>query len=143
MQNLSYDIILGMDWIKSTNPAIDWVNSSLELTVGANHHILLALPVNSITNLTLSSAKQVLAEVKYVCPAWFGLLHPHSLLDTKGVLTTLEGGDSAKVLGTDPSLWEQVCSEFSNVLEQPGSPLERAIKHEVDLLPCSKPPAKR
>ena len=36
MKNLSYDVILGMDWVKSTNPAIDWVDCSMELTVGAN-----------------------------------------------------------------------------------------------------------
>ena len=35
-KSLTYDIILGMDWLKSTNPVIDWVACSLELTVGAN-----------------------------------------------------------------------------------------------------------
>ena len=85
----------------------------------------------------------MLAEVKHGCPAWFGLLHPHSLLDTKGVLAELGGGDSTKVPGTDPSHWELICSEFSDVFEKPGTPPERAIKHEIDLLPDSVPPAKR
>ena len=53
IRNLSYDIILGIDWLKYTNPVIDWVAWSLELTVGAKLHIALALPVNSISNVSL------------------------------------------------------------------------------------------
>ena len=53
---------------------------------------MLALPVNTIANVTLSSVKQVLVEVKRDCPAWFGLLHSHLILDTKGVLVVLGRG---------------------------------------------------
>ena len=31
----SYAIVLGIDCLKSTNPAVDWVAFCLELTVGA------------------------------------------------------------------------------------------------------------
>ena len=79
--------------------------------------------------------------MKRSCPAWFGLLHLHSLLDTKGVLTALGGGDSTKVPGTDPSHWELICSEFSDALEKPSTPPERAIKYKIDLLPDSIPHA--
>ena len=89
---MSYDRILGMDWLKSTNPAIYWVACSLELTVGYNLHIVLAFLENSVANMTLSSLKKVLAEVKHGCPAWYGLLHPHSLLHTKGLLAVLGKG---------------------------------------------------
>ena len=71
--------------------------------MGDKLHILLAFPVNSVANVTLSSLKQVLAEVKYDCLAWFGLLHSHLLLDTKGVLAMFGGANSTKVLNTDPS----------------------------------------
>ena len=57
VKNLSYDIILGMDWLKTTNPVIDCVACPLELTVGDNMYIVLALPVNSIAYVTLSSLK--------------------------------------------------------------------------------------
>ena len=30
--NLFYDTILGINWLKTTNPVIDWVACSLELT---------------------------------------------------------------------------------------------------------------
>ena len=85
----------------------------------------------------------MLAKVKSGCLAWFGLLHPHSLLVTKGMLTVLGGGDSPKVLGTDPSHWELICHKFVDVFKKPSTPPERAIKHDIDLLPDSAPPAKR
>ena len=84
--------------------------------MGNNLHTLLALLLISIANVTMSSFKQVLAEVKHGHPAWSGLLHPLSLLNTKGVLASLGGGDSTKVLGTDCSHWELICSEFSGAL---------------------------
>ena len=96
INNLSYDVFLGTDWLKSTNPVIDWVACFLELTVGAKLHTIIALLVNSVANVALSSLKKVLAEVNHGCPAWFGLLHPHSLLDTKGMLAAFGGGDSTR-----------------------------------------------
>ena len=57
-----------------------------------------------------------MAEVKNGCPICFGLLHPHSLLETKGALAALRGRDSTKLPHTDPSYWELICSEFSDVL---------------------------
>ena len=50
------------------------------------------------------------------------LVAPHLLLDTKGVLAALVGGDSTKVLGTDPLYCDLICSEFSGVFERPGTP---------------------
>ena len=80
-----------MDYLKPTNPVINWVGCFLKLTVGDTLHTVLTLPVNSATHVTLSSLKQVLAQVKHGCPAWFGLLHPNSLLKTKRVLAALGG----------------------------------------------------
>ena len=52
-------------------------------------------------------------------------------------------GDNTKVPGTEPSHWELICSEFSDIFEKPGTPPERAIKHEIDLLPDTVLPAMR
>ena len=57
-----------------------------------------------------------MAEVKRGCASCFSLLHPRSLLDTKGVLAMLGGGDSTKVPGTDPSYCKLICGEFSDTL---------------------------
>ena len=59
------------------------------------------------------------------------------------MLAALGKRDSTKVLGTDPSHWEQIYGEFSDAFEQPGTPPRRAIKHEINLLPDSEPLAKR
>ena len=85
----------------------------------------------------------MLAEVKRGCPAWFSLLHPHLLLDTKGVLAALNGEDNTKIPGTDLSHCGLICSELSDVFEKPGTLPERAIKHETDLLPGFVQPTKR
>ena len=60
-----------------------------------------------------------------------------------GVLAAFGGGDSTKVPGTDPSHWELICSEFSDIFEKPGTPPERFIKHVIDLLLDSVLSAKR
>ena len=103
--------------------------------MGDTLHTVFALPVNSVANITLSSLKQLLAEVKCGFFAYFVLLHPNLLLETKGVLAALERGDSTKVPGTDTSYWELIYSEFKDIFEKLGTPPERAIKHEIDLLP--------
>ena len=55
IKNLQYDIILGIDWLKSTNAVIDWVACSLDLTIDSKLHTVLAFLVNSVANLALSS----------------------------------------------------------------------------------------
>ena len=69
MKSLSYDNISVIDWLKFTNPVINWVVCFLELTVGDNLHTVVALPINSVANVTLSNLKQVLVEVNYGSPA--------------------------------------------------------------------------
>ena len=65
-------------------------------------HTVLAFPFYSYTNIALLSVKQVLADVKYRHPAWFGLLHPHLLLDMKGLLAALGGVQGTKAPATEP-----------------------------------------
>ena len=81
--------------------------------------------------------------MKCGCSVCFGLLHPHSLLDTKGVLAVYWGGDSTKLPGIDPLYWNSICREFSDVFEQLGAAPERAVKHQIDFLPDCVPPAER
>ena len=104
---------------------------------------MISLPVNNVAGVALSSAKQVLAEVKCIYLAWFSMLHLNLLRDTKGVLAALGVGDGTKITSTDLSYWELICSEFSNILEPPGTPPERATEFKIDLLPDSVLPAKR
>ena len=71
------------------------------------------------------------------------LIAPLVIAEHQWGVGSVGGWDSTKVLGTDPSRWELICSEFSDVFEQPGTPPEIATKHEIGLLIDSEPPAKR
>ena len=61
-----------MNWLKSTNPVFNWAACSLDLTVGAKLHNLLALPVSSVASMALSS----LDSTKVLCtdPSHWGLI---------------------------------------------------------------------
>ena len=50
-------------------------------------------------------------------------------------------GTAAEVSSTP--LWDSICEEFSDVFGEPGLPAERSIKHRIDLVPGSVPPAQR
>ena len=52
-------------------------------------------------------------------------------------------GKSKKVPPAEHSCWELICCKLSDVFEKPGTPPEKAIKHEIDLLLDSVLPAKR
>ena len=71
------------------------------------------------------------------------LVAPSLIAGHQGGFGSVWGGDSTKVPGTDLSRWELICNEFSDAFEKPGTPPERAIKYEIDLLPDTVPPAKR
>ena len=46
-----------MVYYKSNNPVIDWVACSLDLTVGAKLHTILALLVTNVADVAFSSLK--------------------------------------------------------------------------------------
>ena len=104
-----------MDWLKSTNLVKDWVACSLKLTESNSYNTVVAFTINSVANVTLFSENQVLTEVKLSCPACFGLFHPHSLLDTKGIFPELRVGDSTKVPSTKSSCWKLIYNEFGGI----------------------------
>ena len=41
------------------------------------------------------------------------------------------------------SRWDKLCEKFPKVFAEPGTPPERAVKHKIDILEGSKPPAHR
>ena len=84
----------------------------LQISIVDQLHTVFALFVHSVTNVALSNLKKALAKVKHGCPIWFGLLHPHSLLDTKGMLAALGVGENTKVLDIEPTHWKLICSNL-------------------------------
>ena len=50
---------------------------------------------------------------------------------------------SAEEVGPDvvpPSRWSNLVTEYSDVFEPPGMPVERAIDHKIELEPGATPP---
>ena len=71
----------------------------MKLSVNDQLNTGLALPVYGVVNVDLYSVKLVLSEGEHDSPAWFNFLYPHLLLESKGVLATLEEGANTKALG--------------------------------------------
>ena len=42
-----------------------------------------------------------------------------------------------------PSSWSNLVTEYSDVFEPPGMPVERAINHQIELEPGATPPYRR
>ena len=114
--------MLGMVWLKSINPVIDWMACSLDLTVCAKLHC------------TCSSSQQCCqcwfvkfeinagwSETRLSCMVW--LVVPSLIAGHQGVLAELVGGDSTKAPGTDLSRWKLICSKLSDVLRSQTLPL--------------------
>ena len=45
--------------------------------------------------------------------------------------------------GTPPSRWDALCNEYAHLFADPGEPVERSIKHRIDVQEGSQPPAQR
>ena len=67
------------------------------------------------------------------------LLHPCASVNTMGVMTATEGKESLSM--GDSAWWDKLMSEFADVFAEPGKPVERTVKHTIDLLPGLQPPA--
>ena len=39
----------------------------------------------------------------------------------------------------DPDHWIELCAEYKDLFEEPGTPVERDIKHQIDLLNLDAP----
>ena len=65
------------------------------------------------------------------------LLHTRATVHTMGVQTAFEGAGS--LLTDDSARWDKLISEFAGVFAEPGKPVERMVKHTINLLPGLQP----
>ena len=65
--------------------------------------------------------------------AWLMLLQPHSEPVTKEVTGHHEGGGYGD-FGA-PNRWYKLVSEFHNIFDPLGMPVERDTMHQIELLP--------
>ena len=67
------------------------------------------------------------------------------LLNPTSHVATMEASTCAgtREVGPDmvpPSHWSNLVTEYSDVFEPPGMPVERAINHKIELEPDATPP---
>ena len=69
--------------------------------------------------------------------AWLMLLQPHSKLVTREVI----GHSKAKGYGDVqiPFRWDKLITEFHDIFDTPGIPVDRDIMHYIELLPNAEP----
>ena len=65
------------------------------------------------------------------------LLQPHSELVTREVIGYSEGKGNGYV--QVPSRWEKLVSEFQDIFNPPGMPIDRDTVHYIELLPNAEP----
>ena len=55
----------------------------------------------------------------------------------------MELGEVSSVGGSasPPSRWDTLCERFADVFSDPGQPPNRSVKHRIDTVAGSKPPA--
>ena len=69
--------------------------------------------------------------------AWLELLQPHSELVTREVIgySKAEGYVDIQI----PSRWNKLVTEFYDIFDPPGMPVERDTVHHIKLLPNTEP----
>ena len=68
------------------------------------------------------------------------LLHPTSHVAAMEASMCASAGDAEAARNAKPSRWSNLVTEYSDVFEPPGMPVECAIDHKVELEPGATPP---
>ena len=106
VDNLSHDIVLGMNWLNAFNPVIDW--QSYSITFPSTQLTLSCLPSSKVAPVEVCSLASIASVVDNGAVAWLALLK-----STAGVgETSLEA----------PDKWAQLCDEYKDIFDTPGQP---------------------
>ena len=127
-------MVLGMDFLSTYNPSIDWSAYSITFATQGNTYAVHCVPDKAVARVELASLDSVCNAVRHGATAWFGVLKE----------THADGDDSMSGVGESaPSRWDKLCQEFPTLFEEPGAPPPRAITHKIEVAPGAKPPAQR
>ena len=100
MEDLSHSIVLGMDFLSTYNPHIDWSAYSVTFATQGTKYAMHCVPDKAVARVELASLESVCNAVRHGATAWFGMLketHADSMYSTSGV------GEGA------PSRWDKIC----------------------------------
>ena len=73
------------------------------------------------------------------CEAWLMLVQPSSHVVAMEADTCARAGEGSAG-SAEPSRWENVVAEHTDVFEPPGMPAERDTVHRIKVEPGSEPP---
>ena len=71
--------------------------------------------------------------MQWGCEAWLVLLNPKRHVATMEASTCASTGEVEAACDAKPSRWSNLVTEYSDVFEPPGMPVERAINHKIEL----------
>ena len=63
--SLSYDVMLGFDWLHTCSPHIDLWSYTLSVKVHGGHPLLISLPCNFIAHVEVASLDSVCKEISH------------------------------------------------------------------------------
>ena len=126
VDKLSHDLVLGIDWLRKYNPAIDWATYSVAFPQFTPAPIA-CLPTQPVAKISTCSLASISNAITHGATAWLALLR-----------TSTGAGDLIT-----PSRWDTLCNEYQDIFEEPGTPPPRQVKHHIDLHPGARPPAQR
>ena len=142
LDHLPSQIVLGMSFLRSCNPAINWLTG----TVTFGTQVVLALPVSSTATVGLCSVRSLWKTIrKHGTTAWITLLQPSGSLLSMGASGCLEaeqgGVATPPAPGADHPAIAPLLSEFADVFQDPVFPPADRVTHDISLLdPSDQPP---
>ena len=97
------------------------------------------LPVDPVARVELCSLRQITKDLRknVVEEAGLILLQPHGELVTREVIghSETEGHRYIQI----PSRWNKLFTEFHDIFDPPGMPVDRDTVHYIELLPNAEP----
>jgi transposase InsO family protein len=132
---LDFDLILGLTWLRTVNPKIDWKTLTLEVkdNVGQTHTILstLPLPVNkmqealSLNMISYSGIKRTWKrKTTHLHLMFIRTIEPQSHESSSKMLPDVSDTELQRMLKTYESVFRPVLPD--------GPPPERVLKHSID-----------
>ena len=116
------DVILGMPWLQSLNPFINWRERTLLFQHNRHSHLIPTL-LHSSGHVPIISTAQAVEDVLNGAPAWLAVVSPTDPSSTSN----------------PPDLVHPILAEFSDVTAEPSYPPARPVDHVINLLPGAPP----
>ena len=99
LPQLNHNVVLGVDWLQTTNPSIDWPACAVKVDCSEHGgtYVFHALPTKPVAKVELCNIKQVECNKRLGCEAWLMLIQPATHVVATEADTCAEGVMCASV----------------------------------------------